>query len=155
MSTKKIVCSDTGESIEFKAGRLGFKEGYSRYLRTQHWRQFRNQMMKEIDYECFQCGGIDVSLQLHHVTYKRVGNESKKDVLWLCGHCHAKLTKKINNIKKRRKDRNIEVNEVMNDLVNVVLMLNKHQLQQLLQVAEHLDNENTEATTRATDNWRG
>ena len=63
---------------------------YSNYLRSKHWKTFRKQMKRKKKYECWICGGKH-HLQLHHRSYKLLGEEKPNHVIWLCEKCHSEL----------------------------------------------------------------
>lgn len=73
---KEITCTDTGEKVI----------GYENYLKTRHWRRIRNRKILS-DGVCFLCGK-DQNLQVHHRTYKRLGEEKESDLIVLCRECH-------------------------------------------------------------------
>lgn len=70
---------------------------YKLYLNSRYWKQFRRRLLLEANWTCQECGKIDPArdkqrgsrLQVHHLTYERVGKERKKDVVVLCSACHA------------------------------------------------------------------
>ena len=76
------------------------KEGnaqYQNYLLGDHWRAFRLKVLAERR-ECQECG-IDYRkavklyrqwLNVHHLTYERIGQEKPADVEVLCYGCHMK-----------------------------------------------------------------
>ena len=65
---------------------------YEVYLRSQRWREFRMGVLALVDYTCERC---DVSerdsrllvLDVHHLTYARLGSERREDVEVLCRPC--------------------------------------------------------------------
>lgn len=66
--------------------RLGYAN-YAAYLRSPHWVRFRASFRAaDIPQTCI-CGDDDV--QLHHLTYERVGAELLSDVVPLCATCHS------------------------------------------------------------------
>ena len=67
----------------------GKRTRYEKYLRTGHWRRFRKHAARHLEQRC-PCGARS-NLQLHHMTYERLGKERLEDVAWLCGNCHQKL----------------------------------------------------------------
>jgi len=73
-----------GRQVRLEA--LGFPD-YPAYLRSSHWKA------KRAEYRCSPnpqeciCGETE-SLQLHHTTYERIGNEALTDLTPLCGSCH-------------------------------------------------------------------
>lgn len=65
---------------------LGF-DTYGAYLRSDLWQAIRKRYFaSQMPRECL-CG--DEEVQLHHVTYERLGNENLTDLLPLCRTCHA------------------------------------------------------------------
>ena len=64
------------------------KESYKRYLRTEHWIEFRNAMLQEKP-DCEMCG--EQSTCVHHMNYDNLGDETEDDVMCLCKGCHAEM----------------------------------------------------------------
>ena len=62
---------------------LGFRK-YEDYLKSPHWKLFSACEKRRTCYCCGRRG----RLQLHHVTYDRLGRERPGDVVTLCGRCH-------------------------------------------------------------------
>lgn len=62
---------------------------YASYLRSEHWRETRADALKRADHECESCGAFGSPLQVHHLTYERVGKERPDDLQVLCRSCHA------------------------------------------------------------------
>ena len=68
---------------------------YKDYLKTEHWKNTRrlkvgaNKFMDK--YFCAICGS-KVNLQVHHLTYKNIGNEVNKTLRIVCGRCHEILS---------------------------------------------------------------
>jgi len=60
---------------------------YDHYLRSEQWQQKR-QAILERDGHCVKCFR-ERSLVVHHLTYKRVGNELLEDLITLCRQCHG------------------------------------------------------------------
>ena len=91
---KIIKCQDTGEECV----------GYVAYLNSKHWLRLRKYILS-IKNMCEICSEKSTNLQLHHKTYKNLGNENIDDFLLLCNDCH-KLVHKNNisvNIKIKYK----------------------------------------------------
>lgn len=65
------------------------RNGYATYLTSTHWRQFRRHAARQLRQVC-ACGARD-GLELHHLTYERLGCEQLEDVAWLCAGCHRAL----------------------------------------------------------------
>jgi 5-methylcytosine-specific restriction endonuclease McrA len=78
---------------------LGFKfEEYDKYLETPHWQSFRRLVFAEQRRRlgrncCERCpkNGSEIKLDVHHLTYERLGNEKTEDVQIICKDCHDKI----------------------------------------------------------------
>ncbi len=64
---------------------LGY-DSYSAYLGSPAWRDVKRRYQDACPMACM-CGATTV--ELHHTTYERVGNERLDDLVALCRHCHA------------------------------------------------------------------
>lgn len=67
---------------------------YKDYMRSNEWKVKKRERIA-IDQGCVMCGRpLDKirSIQVHHITYQRLGNENVlTDLCTLCGSCHKKL----------------------------------------------------------------
>ncbi len=61
---------------------------YRVYLDSPAWQELRKRKLQELR-RCQGCGG-DECLQVHHLTYERIGHERLTDLMVLCHLCHAK-----------------------------------------------------------------
>ena len=62
---------------------------YAEYLTTTGWTYRAWQAKDRAGWVCEVCGS-DGPLQVHHLTYARVGKERDDDLLVLCDECHAR-----------------------------------------------------------------
>ena len=70
---------------------------YQRYLLSPTWRAFREEMLWARDFTCERCGtrcppkklADGKRLEVHHLTYERLGFELPSDVQVLCSVCHS------------------------------------------------------------------
>lgn len=85
LTKKKYTCRDTQE-VCF---------GYQNYLNTQHWKKFRDSIIKSRK-KCECCGTTEPIMNVHHISYSNIGKEKDRDVALLCISCH----KYIHEIKK-------------------------------------------------------
>lgn len=69
------------------------KQRYREYLLSDHWTQFRLLILARRGRWCEDCGSTD-RLDVHHLTYERVGAERESDVQVLCRSCHEKRHRK-------------------------------------------------------------
>lgn len=76
---------------------------YKEYMNSDEWKAKRGERIK-IDKGCVMCHRpIEKikSVQVHHITYKNLGNENVlTDLCTLCGSCH----KKIHNFYNRKRE---------------------------------------------------
>ncbi len=70
--------------------KLPFWDRYNLYLNSDQWLKFRRRILKERGNRCEECSSTEKPLHLHHLTYKRLGNEYPADVKVLCLACHEK-----------------------------------------------------------------
>jgi 5-methylcytosine-specific restriction endonuclease McrA len=62
---------------------------YWSYIQSDRWADKRNEI-KKIRKKCEKCGSRK-NLQVHHVSYKRLGRERDSDLLLLCVFCHEEV----------------------------------------------------------------
>ncbi len=61
---------------------------YSEYLETDHWKLTKKAAMRRANFTCQKCKIPGKPLQVHHLTYKRLGREADNDLQSLCFDCH-------------------------------------------------------------------
>jgi 5-methylcytosine-specific restriction endonuclease McrA len=70
-------------------GRRGrYSYFYVSYLKSPAWQDKRRQALRRAGYRCQACGKRN-HLQVHHLTYIRLGHELPTDLVCLCSACHA------------------------------------------------------------------
>ncbi len=67
---------------------------YERYLRSDWWLHRRREALFRAGQKCERCGWIEpprsrLRLEVHHLTYVRLGREWPDDLVVLCPDCHA------------------------------------------------------------------
>lgn len=93
---------------------------YYSYILSNDW-QLKKEKRKELDnYKCYWCKSTD-RLEVHHITYERLGNENLGDIVTLCKKCHEALhERQIQNSKyKRMKSDSEKVGEMIIDYINI------------------------------------
>lgn len=63
---------------------------YETYLLTAHWRSMRNRALRFAGFKCSKCQS-GRNLQVHHLSYARLGEEFDTDLEVLCRGCHLGL----------------------------------------------------------------
>jgi len=61
---------------------------YMVYIKSAKWAAKRELYFKTNGKYCRACAKIDGVIQLHHMTYDRLGNERLSDLVALCPSCH-------------------------------------------------------------------
>jgi len=69
---------------------------YSEYLQTPEWKETRKKALKRAGFKCQLCNSAE-SLNVHHRTYERRGEEAYQDLIVLCKTCHSKHHDKLEN----------------------------------------------------------
>jgi hypothetical protein len=60
---------------------------YQAYLQSEHWQSLREQKLEEAEHKCQVCNSRE-HLNVHHRTYRDLGNEKLNDLTVLCKRCH-------------------------------------------------------------------
>jgi hypothetical protein len=60
---------------------------YQAYLKSEYWKQRRYATLERANFRCELCSETD-NLNVHHLTYERLGNESPDDLMVICGGHH-------------------------------------------------------------------
>jgi len=61
---------------------------YKAYLQTEHWAYVRKVALERDGDKCQACGTKIGTIDVHHNTYDRLGEERLSDVVCLCRQCH-------------------------------------------------------------------
>ena len=66
------------------------KRQYAAYLQTPHWQAAKRRKLSSVDWRCESCGAEwgTTALDVHHLTYERLGREKDEDLRVLCRACH-------------------------------------------------------------------
>jgi len=78
---------------------------YSEYLRSPKWSLKRKQALAQAGEKCERCGQSKwtVRLEVHHLTYERLGHEDLNDLQVLCKECHILADKQREEDDKLKK----------------------------------------------------
>lgn len=75
------------------------------YLKSDIWQRLRAQALERSNYICKVCGSWDFDLsklQVHHITYDRIGgDETPEDLKVVCFNCHQQEDKKREQIQEK------------------------------------------------------
>lgn len=75
---------------------------YQRYMLSEEWNQKRKQRIWVDEGRCTMCGksSDEVPLQVHHLSYRRLGDENiLTDLATVCPECHRKLHRFYNRVR--------------------------------------------------------
>jgi 5-methylcytosine-specific restriction endonuclease McrA len=65
------------------------REDYAWYLASNHWKALRDRAFDHHGRACSRCR-TTTNLQVHHLTYRRLGCERVEDLQVLCRGCHER-----------------------------------------------------------------
>jgi hypothetical protein len=68
------------------------KVGYRAYINSPRWKAKADAMRFAVG-ECEECTALGVELDVHHTTYRTLGEETPHDLLVLCRGCHTLLSR--------------------------------------------------------------
>jgi len=73
-----------------KGHRTVDRAGYYEYIQSDAWAAVRRRYWAQAKHpRCYVCGKADCRFELHHRTYKNLGNERMMDLVPVCHDCHA------------------------------------------------------------------
>jgi len=70
-----------------------FQRWYSSYLLSEAWGDIRQMVFDRADYRCEGCGYRSAK-EVHHLTYRNVGDEFLFQLIALCHGCHSRYHEK-------------------------------------------------------------
>jgi hypothetical protein len=82
----KIQLGEGGEIYQY-SNKEDVEINYKEYIKSKEWYSFRARVFKQRGFHCEICNR-QKNLQLHHLTYERLGSEQDGDVMILCKVCH-------------------------------------------------------------------
>lgn len=63
---------------------------WGEYLKTSAWQEMRQKVFRRDGFVCVACGESK-NLNVHHITYERLGAEELSDLVTLCQRCHENV----------------------------------------------------------------
>lgn len=63
---------------------------YYEYIKTEAWEEMRQKVFRRDGFQCVICKEAK-NLNVHHITYERLGCEDLADLVTLCQKCHEKV----------------------------------------------------------------
>jgi len=77
---------------------------YDKYIDSEDWRDTAEDAKQRAGYRCQLCNTSYKPLEVHHLTYVRLGEELPSDLLVVCRDCHRKLHDKSAKRTRRTRD---------------------------------------------------
>ena len=78
------------DSHVWRADQFMSSEAKAAYLRSDEWAELRGEVLLRDEFQCQVCGSKR-NLEVHHVSYIALGNESLEDLTTLCRGCHQSI----------------------------------------------------------------
>lgn len=63
---------------------------YQSHIKSAAWKRKRLQVIQRAGGTCERCGKWAI-VNVHHLTYERVGDEELSDLIGVCPRCHEEL----------------------------------------------------------------
>lgn len=73
---------------------------YEKYIVSKEWKKKSSKFKSQVGFKCEKCGS-NKNLTSHHITYKNLGNETKKDIKVWCWTCHKAYHNKVVPLKSK------------------------------------------------------
>lgn len=86
----KIRTDEQNEREERERAKDEYRKGYYDYIDSEEWKIKRAQVIERDGGRCRACLS-NKYLNIHHLTYDRVFNESLNDLITVCHECHCKI----------------------------------------------------------------
>lgn len=83
---------------------------YKEYLKSKKWLDKKKKVLKRDNYKCTKCQSGNRQLEVHHLTYDNIYNESSSDLVTLCDRCH-------------KMEHNIQEPKIIDTLVTIGIIL--------------------------------
>lgn len=86
----------TPEEIDRKVEEIARRMKYEGYMQSNRWWARRKSKLIAANWTCQRCGynqltaPVEIPLDVHHLTYGRLGDELDSDLIVLCRPCHEK-----------------------------------------------------------------
>lgn len=80
--------------------------GYKAYMQSPQWEVKRSQTVQGDGNRCRKCGRIG-KLEVHHISYIRLGQERPEDLMTLCHDCHKVMDQRSGYGKGRKEARRV------------------------------------------------
>jgi hypothetical protein len=84
---KRQQSTDKPRPKHHRPAPLTYRPKYDEYMRSKTWKKVRLWRIELAVGKCEKCGGKN-GLEVHHLTYERIGAERKEDLQVLCDSCH-------------------------------------------------------------------
>lgn len=75
------------------------RERYLEYLNSKEWKNKKSKVINRAKAFCEGCGETNKPLEVHHLTYDRIGDELLTDLVAFCPDCHSKAHGKTKKSK--------------------------------------------------------
>lgn len=73
---------------------VDWRQKYEKHLKSSRWKNIRRDLFRLRGHKCEVCNMTSPNLEIHHITYKRLGCELPSDLKILCKKCHIQEDKK-------------------------------------------------------------
>lgn len=120
------------------------KIDYKKYLKSDYWKDIKEQVHKRDNYKCRLCNSEN-NLQVHHKTYEFLGNENLEELITLCKKCHFNIHKIGDSINYTTYQRYSEYNRVLQQKEQEDIIFSKFvyvNIDKFIPILKNIDNNN-------------
>lgn len=76
------------------ASDIQWRLAYEKHLKSAQWKNTRRDLFRLRGEKCETCGKRSPNLEIHHLTYERLGKELASDLKIVCKQCHEEEDRK-------------------------------------------------------------
>ena len=77
------------------ASDIQWRQAYEKHLKSAQWKNIRRDLFRLRGEKCETCGKRSPNLEIHHLTYDRLGKELASDLKIVCKQCHEEEDRKL------------------------------------------------------------
>ena len=81
-----------------------WRKKYQAHMKSSRWKNTRHALFRLRGKKCEACGSNHPSLEVHHITYERLGHERFADLKIVCKAYHEEEDRKREAASRRKKE---------------------------------------------------
>lgn len=100
---------------------MSSRVNYKQYIKSDEWKVKRESAIKNANGKCQLCGKDTSFFDVHHNSYKNLGNEPLSDIVALCSGCHKDyhFTKKLSRRSFKQEKKRVQREYIVKNMVYI------------------------------------